>query len=473
VKRILVSVLTPTAVICGALAASAQPQSARPERPYRGVYASGTDQAKHLVTVEGAAGSGYDTNVLLGETQNGLGALNTPLAGEGGLYNLFGGRLNYASSLNRLGIGASVSSSLRQYPQLDLDVSTSHAASGGMTLGLGRNQRTRLSANAGLTYQTMRGFVPVSSGFTSWFESASASAAEFDSASVPQVSAPSQDFGGALASYYTVTTSAGLTQELSARSSVTVAYDRHASEFKGGSDDFREQTGSARFSRKLTRDMGVRLGYGYTDATYRLGRSYEHHNIDTGIDYSRYLSRTRRTRISFSTGAGLTQQDGATVQGALGAEEYQQFDVTGSASLTREIGRTWLADVTYRRNSGFVESVRAPLFYDAVGVGLKGEINRRLLFESGVSGSIGHVGLRSSGTDSNGYDTWTGYTSLTVGLRRNLALVASYTYYRYTFEETAALVTGLASDVNRHSVNVTINVWAPVLKRGRRTDATR
>lgn len=465
--------LTPAAVVCGALSASAQPQSARPERPYRGVYASGTDQARHLITVEGAAGSGYDTNVLLGEGQTGLVGLTTPGASTGGLYNLFGGQLTYTSALKRLDIGASLTSSLRQYPQLDLDVSTSSAASGGMTLGLGKNNRTRLSANAGLTYQTMRGFVPVSSGFTSWFESASASATEFESASVPQVSAPSQDFGGARASYYTLTTSAGVTQELSARSTLTAAYDRHASQFSGGYNDLTEQTGSVRFLRKLTRDVGVRLGYGYTDATYALGRSYQHHNIDSGIDYSRYLSRTRRTRVSFSTGAGVTQQDGATALGVTTGEDYKQVDVTGSASLSREIGRTWIADVTYRRNSGFVEAVRAPLFYDAVGATLKGEINRRLRFESGVSGSIGHVGLRTSGIDENGYDTWTGYSSLTVGLRRNLALVANYTYYRYTFEQTAALLTGLASDVNRHSVNVTVRVWAPVLKSGRRTDATR
>jgi hypothetical protein len=126
----------------------------------------------------------------------------------------------------------------------------------------------------------------------------------------------------------------------------------------------------------------------------------------------------------------------------------------------------------YQRNSGFVEAVRAPLFYDALNIRLKGLFSRELSFESGASASIGHVGIRVQDT-ANGFDTWTGYASLGRALGRHLEIRGYYTYYRYTFEPTAALATGLRSDVNRHSVNMTVRFWTPVLQRGRRIDATR
>lgn len=450
-------------VLATANAFAQVPQDARPDRPYRGVYASGTDDYAHVVTVDGSAGSGYDTSVVLGETE-GIGVIPPAdsVASGSGMYSQLTGGLSYSSNVERRAVGASLHSSVRQYPQLDLPMYFSHSASGSASAGFGTNSRTRVSGAAALTFQSMRAFMPLSSlGLTPWLDSVATAAPGEESAAT--VSAPGQDFGGARAKYYSYTTTAGLTQQLSRRASLALGYDRQSSEFTNGYQDLTRQTGSFRFSRGITRSLSLRLGYGYTDASYgSLTRRYQYHNIDSGVDYSRDLSISRRTRLSFTTGASALRQD-----------EQSRVDITGSATLNREIARTWRATLAYRRNGGFVETVRAPIFYDSVSASVGGLITRTLSFSTGAAGTLGHVGIASTAGGRDRFDTYTGYAALSRALGRNLALGVNYTYYRYHFQQTAALVTGLMSDVNRHSVNVSLNVWAPVLQRGRRTHVTR
>src|SRR6185369_5286025 len=95
------------------------------------------------------------------------------------------------------------------------------------------------------------------------------------------------------------------------------------------------------------------------------------HNLDTGVDYSRDLSLTRRTKLLFTSGATIVRQDTLT-----------RYEVIGSARLSREIGRTWQADATFQRNVGFLDSVREPTFYNGINFSVGGLITRRLSFRS-------------------------------------------------------------------------------------------
>src|SRR3954469_19920450 len=113
-----VSLIAGSAVLLSALTASAQsliPES-RPERPYRGVYADGTDQSAHVLSVNGSAGTGYDTSATTAAAEAGVPGLGfgTPSSPRGSMYNQFSGGLSYSARFAKFGAGASVSSTLRQ-----------------------------------------------------------------------------------------------------------------------------------------------------------------------------------------------------------------------------------------------------------------------------------------------------------------------------------------------------------------------
>ncbi len=441
-----VSLLAGSVALFGALTASAQtpmPES-RPERPYRGVYASGTEESAQVLTVNGSAGPGYDTSPARAAAESNLPGIAVPYSTQGSLYNQFSGGLSYSAQLDRFSLGASLSSTARLYPQLDSTTTTSHALSSGFGVNLGKN--TRITGAGAATYSSMRGFTPF---------------VDLGDPALGQVAAPSLDYGTGRTAYYTYDVNTGLTQQLSKRSSLTLNYDRRASQFGNGLEDLTYQTGSFRFTRSLSRYLGLRLGYGITDARYRLNAaSYRSDNLDIGVDYNRALSRSRRTRISFSTGASSVRQD-----------DSRRYDVIGSARLTREIGRTWNAELVYQRNVGFLDAVREPALYDGINFGITGLITRRLSFASSAGATRGAIGVTSR--PSNGFDAWTGSAGLHTALTRHLALGVNYTFYRYNFEQGAALVTGLLPETNRHSVNVTLSAWAPVFQHGKRRNASR
>jgi hypothetical protein len=444
--RTLISLLAGGAVLCSALTVSAQTPQSRPERPYRGIFASGTEDAQQVLAITGAVGVGFDSNAHLGAAESGLLTPTAdPRVAEGSMFSNYSGGLSYTATLEKLSAGASLSSSARQYPGSDLSTTTSHGASSGLSVAVGKN--TRLNGAVNATYQSSRGFTPF---------------ATLDEPFLGQVEAPSPDYGTGRDNHYAYGVTTGFTQQLSRRTALTANYDRHISQFDSGTDDLTRQSGAFRLTRGITRNLGLRLGYGYTTARYGFGdRTFENHNLDSGIDYSRDLSLTRRTKLAFSSGATALRE---------GNQEIR-YDVIGAARLSREIARTWSADLSYRRNVGFLESVLEPTFYDAITVGVHGLISRRVSFQSGAGVTLGAVG--ASKVTGNGFDAVTGSAGINAALTRHLALGVNYTFYRYSFEPGAAVVTGLASHMNRHSVGINLNAWAPLFQHGKRPNASR
>jgi hypothetical protein len=49
----------------------------------------------------------------------------------------------------------------------------------------------------------------------------------------------------------------------------------------------------------------------------------------------------------------------------------------------------------------------------------------------------------------------------------------SYAYYQHVFDEAVPLAAGVPRSLERNSVRVAINLWAPIFHRARRTDASR
>ena len=76
---------------------------------------------------------------------------------------------------------------------------------------------------------------------------------------------------------------------------------------------------------------------------------------------------------------------------------------------------------------------------------------------------------------ANGFETHTGSCGLTMALTRNLGIFGSYTYYGYSYEEDALPpgLVGLPYQTNRHSVQASLVVWAPLFYRPRKPNVTR
>ena len=458
-QTLVLSAIVGAAVLSAESAAYAQMGQWRPERPNPGIYANGTDQAAQVLEVDGSVGTGFDTSAQvsaneagLGTNEVGLGTVGTPLTSVGSRYNQFSGSLMYSGDFHTWSLGASFATSARQYPQLDVPITLGHAVSAEASVPLGR--RTTLHGGFSGSFHSMRAFMPF---------------AEFGDAALGQVALPNLDYGYGDTNYFTHTVDVGFDQQLSPRSTITGTYSQSGNSFSSSSaTDLTHHTGSVRYTHNLTRNLSLRLGYGYTEARYGITeRKYQTHNIDSGVDYSRALSLSRRTKLSFSTGATAVKSDTTSTQQAA----QTNFNVIGSATLTREIGRTWNASLIYQRSVGYTEFILGPTFSDSVSASYGGLINRRLSFTSGMGASRGTVGFHA--TSNDGFDAVNAYAGLSQALTRHLALHVNYSFYRYNFEPGAALVTRLLPNMNRHSVNVTLSAWAPVFQHGRKSNAPR
>ena len=97
--------------------ATAQAQGpTRPERPYRGIFASGVDYSGQSLTANGSLSGGYDDNVLAGATNQ-----SSVRNQQGGTFGQASGCLNYTLNAERATVNAVAGTSQRYYPSLQND----------------------------------------------------------------------------------------------------------------------------------------------------------------------------------------------------------------------------------------------------------------------------------------------------------------------------------------------------------------
>jgi hypothetical protein len=430
--------------LCGRDAAAQQP---RPERPYRGLFGGGVDDASRLLTLTTAIGSGYDSNVLLG-TDSFAGGSGDPRLGVSSPYGSLNTSLNFALNHRRLSIESSVASLLRYYSQLNDQFIPAHSAYVRIAGEPWRNGRLSAAQTVSLQPYLSLFVLPGLSSDT-------------------PVNAPPQgaDFGVGSADSVSLASSIDWTQRLSRRLTLTIGYSRQGTTFAKSSSfgDFSSQLGSARLSYGLTRGLTARIGYGYQDARYGAfgAGDFQGHNADVGVDFNRALSLSRRTTLTFTTGST--------------ANVYQKvtyYRLLGSARLAREFGRSWWAAAAYNRSVDLQPAYTRPVLGDAATIGVSGLISRRLQVASSVGAFFGNVGFSGTGT---GFETYSGTAAVTLALSRHLGVNAGYAYYRYRFDEGALpLPFGtLPLRSVRQSIQASLVLWMPLSYRARPTDATR
>jgi hypothetical protein len=455
--RITSSFAVVVALVASATQVGAQP--ARPERPYRGLFAGDVGDTSQLLTASASLGAGWDDNLAadaLGRNRPIVTDLNTS---NRGVLGQFTGALSYSLNVTRMTIAATAATSVRYYPSLDKDFfrRDNLSMSVGAPLGAG------FSANAMASY----GPYNLLSLYPALF-------AADDGTGVIDPGDPLIDPDSAASTEHFVSYGGGLgyTRILSPRTtfSANYAYRSRYTSFVEENDSergrFNRHSIGGRLTHNLSKGLSLRAGYRHVGARYVGNERAGNHIIDAGVDFNRSLSFSRRTSVSFGTGSTATAQPDNLGGGT-------RFRLTGSARLNYELGRTWTAGAAYNRGAILTDAWPEPVFSDSVSLSIGGLVARRVQVSAVARAVDGRAGFARQTESQNGFNAYQAGVSVGYALTRYVNLGLVYSFYRNRFGSAIDLAPGFANEVDRHSVRANVSVWAPLFQRARRPDATR
>jgi hypothetical protein len=422
----------------------------RERRPYRGLFAGNEAQAQREgLQLRLSASGGYDDNVIAG--QPGSDGPENPVASG---YGSGDASLSYWIAGDRASFGATGTTQLRVYENDAAGRALSHSGAISSTLPIAR--RWTLNANQTIRYSpyyhfdVLPGLPPRGSGDDVALAAPSGFA----------VDAPNVDRSLTTLATYGYGTALDLTHDISDASVLQYSGGFRFTDFPSGSGDSRGATAGVHFARRMTRYANLRLGYVYQEAQsgFVARRRTVMHHLDLGGGYSRPLSFSRRTTVSFSGGTALVD-----------AASGQRYQFLGDASVHREIGRTWLARFAFRQGVQFVEVLPDPLYGASLRASVDGLLGRRadLSFDAGYSTGA----MTSSGVGAE-YRTASASARFRFAVSRALAWYSEYAYSQYVFGEAVPLPQGFSNALTRHSIRTGISVWIPLFT-PRQSDAAR
>jgi hypothetical protein len=161
------------------------------------------------------------------------------------------------------------------------------------------------------------------------------------------------------------------------RTSLSIAYASRVSVSKAASETPISQSAGIAVRRVLGRYATLKLG-----TAYRFGRTgFEltalpttAQDFDIGIDYSRPLSFSRGTTLSFSSGTAVVSRAAtASDPGEIG----RQLVAIGAVTATQTIGRYWVAQLGFDRNIQYVDGFPDPFYASRLMTQLRGDMGRR------------------------------------------------------------------------------------------------
>jgi hypothetical protein len=388
---------------------------------------------------DASVGAGYSDTIRTGPTTSEV--IQDAAAASGSFEQVAVG-LAYNLSRSRVSFFASANSSLSNYSARTSSLVQSQGGTIGASFQLAK--KTSLGFNENISYAPYM-FTGSIFGIT-------------DPAAA-RVAAVDLDAGAGLERVLTTDTAISLSQALTKRMNLSFNYTNGRTRSDSGTRDFSADAGGVRLNVALSKGLGLRLGYGFTGGTYANNQRFRNGVIDAGLDFNRALSVSRRMTLSFGTGFAAITYGTQT-----------EYTVLGHVTLNREIGRSWNASVSYRRDLSMFSTLREPVLYDSGMFDLNGLITTRLAFQSGVGLSLGDVGASQPNNNFRNYFAMAG---LTYGMTRLIGLGVDYVYYRYTFASSVVLPTGLAEWADRQTFLVSTKLWLPLLTRTRRVNATR
>ena len=107
------------------------------------------------------------------------------------------------------------------------------------------------------------------------------------------------------------------------------------------------------------------------------------------------LNFGRYTTLSMNFGVSLAKNGDPVSVAKTG--KSTQFFVTGAATLSRTLSRTWSASVGYSRGVTYALGFLEPFYTDSATAGLGGQVVERLFFSLGAGGREGSRSFRKAG----------------------------------------------------------------------------
>ena len=436
--------------------ASAQSKAAEPasvRRPYRGIFGGGGDPSTpQSLVFTGSAYGAYDDNILAGLTNR---RTRDPFLQQSGRYAGVDAGLEYSLEKKgeRFSIGTAAGAAGR-YTHSARSTSTTPYAHFDLQMDWHMTRSTLLTSRQSTAYASRYNFAFMPR------------ADEVTGQDVAFMAQPDFDLFGlpALRSMSSVIVTQQLGSKNTTLSGGYIFRDVNVIDNTAPGDrfhDYRTQAGLLRFnhSHPLTAHAELQLGYGVRVSDRRSGTGEPRvmQTVNAGINYSRALSFSRRTSLSFSTGSAILDsqrlEDGSR-------DSRPRFRLIGDASLEREMGRSWTAHLSYARalraRDGFGE-----MYFTDIGSGdLNGLITRRLSWTSAASWS--RSTLDRSG--QNGHRGRSFTSQATYALNSTFALFARYVYYKYRFDEDIPLDPRLPRQLDRQGIRIGLTTSVPLIR---------
>jgi hypothetical protein len=413
-------------------------------RPYRSLFggsSSGADRDTDwfmLTTTEA-----YDQNVL--------GDVNAPVQQvlqKGGEYTEVNAEMNYRADGRRVQFASAGGTTFRYYRDQNQFLGVGHHAGAGATINFSPSTILSLNQTAAYSPSYLYGLFTNIAGPELGRVNVGTNYAVTDSAS------------------YNYDTRVTLTEQMGPRNSLAVQVGGRYTDFVhsgsavGGNvlRDLLSYEAGGTFSRGLSRDLHLTLGYTFRRTEYFDGSFPIEHDLNVGILYSRPLSRTRRTYLRVDTGSVMLH---APAPGDAPGVLRPQYGMTADVALTTQFGRTWQAEGGYRRGVNYIEGIRTPVLTDGLTTSVSGLLSPRVNLL--VTGAYS-VGQPTVADAPHGLTTYTADARTSVALNRTWACFAEYLYYYYDF--SAGLVpVGAPPHVARNSVRVGLMLWVPMRQR--------
>jgi hypothetical protein len=413
----------------------------RGERPFRGIFGGGMGDTEQSLTVSGAVGGGWESDYLQGLLLDANGQRARGRTGGG--TGVGSASLSYTLGRERASVNASLDASAFYYPDAVSELLHSRRASASQRLQV--TEGLVIRGGQYVSYQPFR------------LDRLFPGAGSFSFGAPADL--PLDTFAGT-DEYLDHGADVDISQQITRRVSLGGGYSYASS----GAETRRYTLQGGRVGVGIAAGRGVSLRLGYGHYQGRLigedeSRIVRHHNVDVGVDYSGAISLSRRTSLSFSTGSTAVRD-----------RQRTHFRVIGHASLDREIGRSWRANLAYSRNVHFIDQLGDVVFADSLLFSVGGLVSRRVSFHSGVGATKGEVGFASS--RNGGHATYAG-AGLVTALGRMAAVGVDYNYYLHSFGADVSLPGGVIREIDRHSVRAYLSVWAPLVARVRSQNASR
>ena len=451
-RHLPVAAIVAVVLALGALgpgSAHAQPaDDPRAVGPYRGLFGAnnGAGDHAHLVDVTFGVFGGYDDDVSRRQGSR----PSDPDTQAASTYTGGAASLRYVTkSFERVSFETRANAATSYYPDLDDLVATSYGATA--SLGWQPTPRTSLSARYRFRYSPFFGY------------------SVYQANDLPELDLPDGTWSDTRVVRRENFTNAGglsIRRELSLRSSVYASASYRVTNFvheDSGFADTERWGAGAGWNYRMTEHATARLGYGYSSGSSSdTGTATGAHLIDAGVDYGRALSFSRRTRFSFGMGsAGYARNDLATEGTSF---ENFRYTIVGDAQLTHELGESWVAGLFVSRRVRFYDGFSDPFLGSVAGGTIAGFLGPRVRLAVTAGLQWGEYGNTASTRFTRStYVTPTAQYALT----SNLALSATYYFYRYYFEDGAApLPDDLPQRASRQGFRVALSVWLPLVRAG-------